>query len=175
VFSIVCKVDTFKGTPLRSGRVRHLKRFVSKTCFFLLPTCVGHNSLCLWHPICLLSVGNSFKTCITSVGHGKALQLFLCSSCQIDRGHIKVPQNKFNMFSKIFFFKSVTRPDLSGVEFDDCHVRVCLFFVWPIQYTRRSIIYFNAVFNLYTSKRISSSYMECNTLHLFEENYNLYS
>ena len=38
-------------------------------------------------------------------------------SCQIDRGHIKVPQNKFDTLNTLFFFlvECVTRPDLSGV------------------------------------------------------------
>ena len=51
----------------------------------------------------LLSVGNGLKTCITSVDIGKALVTIfpvqqihssVKTSWQIDRGHIKVPQNK---------------------------------------------------------------------------------
>jgi len=50
--------------------------------------------------VCLLLIGNLFKTCIISVDLGKALvmlvpvqQIRSIPSCQIDRGHIKVPQN----------------------------------------------------------------------------------
>jgi len=54
--------------------------------------------------ICLLSVGNSFKTCIIFVDLVKALAMLFpvqqihfnfTPSCQFDRGHIRVPQNKF--------------------------------------------------------------------------------
>jgi len=65
-----------KGTPLRSGRVTHLKRNFLKTCFFLLSTCVGHSSLPCGTLIDLLSVVNSFKTCIISVDLGKAFKCF---------------------------------------------------------------------------------------------------
>ena len=66
------QVNVFKGTPLWSGCVTHLKRFFSKTCFFLL-TCVEHSSLSCGTLICLLLVCNSFKTCIISVDLGKTL------------------------------------------------------------------------------------------------------
>jgi len=44
-------------------------RIFLKTCFFLLSTCIGHNSLScgMLIKLCLLSVGNSFKTGIISV------------------------------------------------------------------------------------------------------------
>ena len=48
-----------------------LKNNFSKTCTFLLSTCVGHSSLSCGTLICILSVGNSFKTCIISVDLGK--------------------------------------------------------------------------------------------------------
>jgi len=73
---IKCKCDqdskSVKGTPLRSGRVTHLKRNFSKTCFYLLSTCVGHNRLSCGTLIdlCLLSVINSFKTGIIYVDFG---------------------------------------------------------------------------------------------------------
>ena len=66
--------------------------------------CVGYSSLTRGTLICLLSVGNSFKTCIISVGFGKALEMSFPAqqihsnfkhSFQIKRGHIKVPKNKF--------------------------------------------------------------------------------
>jgi len=65
-----------KETPLRSGRVTRLKRKFSKTCFFLLLTCEGHGSLSCGTLICLLSIGNLFKTCIISVDLGKTLVTF---------------------------------------------------------------------------------------------------
>ena len=70
--------------------------------------------------ICLLSVGNSFKTCITSVDIGKAFN-------QIDRGHIKVPQISFDTLDTLvtrpyrfykLLFKCVTRSDFSGFPFN---------------------------------------------------------
>jgi len=85
-----------KGTPLRSGCVTHLKRIFWKTCFLMLLTCVGHSSLSCGTLIYLLSVGNSFKTCIIYVDLGKTLvKLFPVSqvhsnfklSCQINREH----------------------------------------------------------------------------------------
>jgi len=62
-----------KLTPVRSDRNK-LKNKFSKTCFFLLSTCVGRNNLFCGTFTCLLSVGNSFKTCIISVYLGKALE-----------------------------------------------------------------------------------------------------
>jgi len=62
-----------KGTQQRSGPVTHLKRKLSKTGFFLLSMCVGHNSLsCGTIIYVFLSIGNSFKTCIITVDLGKA-------------------------------------------------------------------------------------------------------
>jgi len=61
-----------KATPLRSGRVTHLKRNFLKTCFFLL-TCVGHSSLSCGTLKGLLLVGSLLKTCIISVDFRKAL------------------------------------------------------------------------------------------------------
>jgi len=67
-------INYIKGTLLRSGRVTHFKRNFSKTCcFFLLLTCVWQRSLFCGTLIYLLSIGNSFKTCYTSVDLGKAL------------------------------------------------------------------------------------------------------
>jgi len=77
-----------------AGRLAHIKRKFSKTCFFLLSTCVGDNSISC--DTFLLSVGNSLKTCIISVDLGKALlraynvysvHSKFKPSCQIDRGH----------------------------------------------------------------------------------------
>jgi len=121
------------GTQLRSGRVTHLKRNFSKTCFFLLLMCVGHIcGVSCGTLICLLSVGNSFKTCIISVDFEKALATLFpvqqihfnfTLSCQFNRGHIREPQNKFwytkyignkkTLVFEKFLFKCVTR--LSGV------------------------------------------------------------
>jgi len=65
--------------------------------------CVGHSSLSCGTLICLLSLGNSFKTCTISVDLGKAIvTLFLVQqihfnfkpSCQIDRKYIKAPQKR---------------------------------------------------------------------------------
>jgi len=65
---------------------------------------VGHSSPSCGTVIFLLLVSNSIKTCIISVDLGKTLvTLFSVQqihsnfkpSCKIDRGHIKVPQNKF--------------------------------------------------------------------------------
>ena len=53
----------FKGTPLRSGRVKNLQ----KPCFVLLSTCVRHSSLSCGTLICILSVGNVFITGITCI------------------------------------------------------------------------------------------------------------
>jgi len=52
-----------------------MKIFENLLLFFLL-TCVGHNSLSGGTLICLLLVGNSFKTCMISVDLEKALQRF---------------------------------------------------------------------------------------------------
>jgi len=74
---------------------------------FLVVDVIGHStdsSLSCGTVIFLLSVGNSFKTSITSVNLRKALvTLFPVQqmhsnfkrSCQIDTRPIKVPQNKF--------------------------------------------------------------------------------
>jgi len=107
------------GTALRSGRVTHLKLNISKTSFFLSSTCVEHISLSSGILKCLLKVGNSIKTCIINVDLGKAfitLQQMHSNfkpSCEIDRGHVLVPQKSFDTlntlvtrkyrFSKIFF------------------------------------------------------------------------
>jgi len=61
-----------KGTPLRSALVTHLKRRSSKTYIVLLSTHVRHSNLSCGTLICLLSDGNSFKTCIISVDLGNA-------------------------------------------------------------------------------------------------------
>ena len=47
-------MSSLKGTPLRSGRVTHLKRAFQKTCFFLLLTCLGQSSLSWGTLICEL-------------------------------------------------------------------------------------------------------------------------
>ena len=76
----------------------------SKTFFFFLSTCVWHNRLSCGTLICLLSVGNSFKTSVISVELGKnvsnafhvqQIHSNFKPSCQIDRKHFKVLQNKF--------------------------------------------------------------------------------
>jgi len=123
-----------ESTQVWSGRVTHLKRNVLKTCFFLLSTCEGHISPSCGTLICLLSVVNAFKTCIIYVDLEKALVTFFPvqqinsnfkQSCQIDRGHFKVPQKMF-WYSKYvgnnkiyafetFLFKCVTRQDRSEV------------------------------------------------------------
>jgi len=46
------------------------------TYFFLLSTCVGYNSVSCGILVCLLSVGNSFKTCIITVDLRKGWQRF---------------------------------------------------------------------------------------------------
>jgi len=90
------KHPKLKEPPLRSGRV-----ILSKTCFFLLSTGVGHSTLPCGTLICILSVCNSLKTCIIYVYHGKALVTLFpvqqirfkyIPSCEIDRGYIKAPQ-----------------------------------------------------------------------------------
>jgi len=149
----------FKVTTLRSGRVTHLKRKFSKTRIFLLPTCVGHSSLSCETLICLLSVGNSLKTCVISVDIEKTLvTLFPVQqihshfkpSCNLDRGHIKVyhkisfdtintlvTRKVFERFSKFWISKCVTRPDLSGVPLSKQHdtknmlnVQKCFTWAW---------------------------------------------
>jgi len=55
-------IITLKGTQPRSMRIKHFNRTFSKTRFFLLSTCVGHNTLSCGTLICILSVGNKFKT-----------------------------------------------------------------------------------------------------------------
>jgi len=122
-------ITLFKGTPLWSGCVTHLKRIFSKTCFFLLSTCVGHNSVSYGTLICPSSVGNSFKTCIKSVDLGKTLPHFSLFNRSIIilklphwlRYH-KISIDTLNMlvsrkcrFSKKIFFSRVTQLDLSGV------------------------------------------------------------
>jgi len=93
-----------KRTPLRSGRVTHLKKVFLKTCLFLLSTCVWHNSLSFGTLKCFLSTDNSFKTRIIYVDIEKTLVMLFPvqqiysnfkPSCQIDGGHINVSQNKF--------------------------------------------------------------------------------
>ena len=92
-FSINKEVETesLKGTPQRSGRVTHFKR----NCGTF---------------ISLFSVGNSFKTLLgISVDLRIALVMLFPvqqihsnfkPSCQIDKGYIKVPQNKFLYYTK---------------------------------------------------------------------------
>jgi len=115
------------------GSVTYLKRQFSKISFFLLLTCIGHNSLLCVTLLCLLSVCNSFKTCIISVDLRKVLLTLYAvqkvhssfiPSCQVDRGQIKVPQNNFYTLKTLEqenigfrkFSKCITRPDLSGVN-----------------------------------------------------------
>jgi len=84
-----------KGTPLRAGRVTHLNR-----TFFL------------WYLTCIISVDFEKK------------RLNALPNCQIDRGHIKAPQNKLwytkyvgnakYRFSNIFF--SCVLRDQTSVE-----------------------------------------------------------
>ena len=45
-----------KGTPLRSGRVKHLKRCFSKTCIFFLPTYLVYQNLFCGTLICVWSI-----------------------------------------------------------------------------------------------------------------------
>jgi len=94
--------NSVKGTSLRSGRVTHLKYTLFEKLFILLSTCIGHSILFCGTSLCLLSVGSSFKTYIISDDTGKTLvTLFAVQqinsdvkpNCQIDRGHIRVPQN----------------------------------------------------------------------------------
>ena len=72
---LLVHVYNTKGTPLRSA-CDTPKKYFFENLFFLLSTCVGHNSLSCGTLICLLSVGNSFKTCIITVDLYKALQCF---------------------------------------------------------------------------------------------------
>jgi len=75
-FFILATKQCVKGTPLWSGRVTHLKGKNQKPVFFLLLTCVVIAVLPCCTLICLLSVGNLFKTCIISVEQGKTFKRF---------------------------------------------------------------------------------------------------
>jgi len=103
-WKILLKIYIIKGTPPRSGRVTHFKRFFSKTCFFLLLTFVGHSSLSCGTLKCLLLVGTSYKTCIIPVDLRKVLVLLFPvqqihsnfkTSCQTVRYH-KISFDKLN-------------------------------------------------------------------------------
>jgi len=132
----------FKETPLRSGSGYILTKTILENLFFLLSTCVGHSSLSCGTFICILSVGKSFKTCTISVDIGKAFErISLCNRYILNLNRVaksiedilrynKISFMKLNTlvtrkyrFSKVFFFKCVTRPKL-GVPLNVNNVHV---------------------------------------------------
>jgi len=70
------KLKLIKGTPLRSGCLTYLNLsvyFLSKIWF---SGCRRVNGITVYLVICILSVGNLFKTCNISVDLGKMLPRF---------------------------------------------------------------------------------------------------
>jgi len=74
-----------------SGRVTHLKRKFSKTCFFSFSTCGTF--------ICLLSDGNSFNTFIIYVDFGKRCNAYPCSTDTFQPFNLRSSFNKSYVFT----------------------------------------------------------------------------
>ena len=98
-------ISVIKSDHTEVWSCKTLKRKFSKTRIFLLSTCVGHSSLSCETLICLLSVGNSLKTCVLSVDIEKTLvTLFPVQqihshfkpSCKLDRGYHKISFDTIN-------------------------------------------------------------------------------
>jgi len=119
-----------RETPLRSGRITHLKFFFSKTYIFLLPTYLVYQHLFCGTLICPLSIwqlGLKLETLKRLNAFPRSTDTIqVLNKMPIFKRHVKVPpgrllchtnvDNKKKQVCENFLFNCVTRPDLSGVH-----------------------------------------------------------